>query len=90
MVASEKDRRRALLSPDTSRQNKVWLVTGWQRDGMAVEWDWAGARNDSRLLFSFAGGPWQEAKSHDEDVMPTLKVTGKPGVLNKPSREPGK
>ncbi len=68
-------RRRALLSSETSRQNKLWLATAWQQcDGIFIEWRWRGEYMNSRLCFRF--GPdeaFVDAKSYDEDVVPTLK-----------------
>lgn len=68
-------RRRLILSKETSRQNKLWLMTCWRDlEGVAVEWKWRGEYMRSRLCFQF--GPDEafiEAKSYDEDVVPGLK-----------------
>lgn len=67
--------RRALLSKETSRQNKIWLAQTWKQiDGCFIEWKWRGEFMRSRLCFRF--GPEEvfvDAKSYDEDVVPTLK-----------------
>lgn len=68
-------RRRVILSKETSRQNKIWLVTCWRYfDGAVIEWKWRGEYMRSRMCFQF--GPDEafiEAKSYDEDVVPNLK-----------------
>lgn len=68
-------RRRALLSSQTSRQNKLWLATAWHHfDQVFLEWKWRGDYMRSRLCFRFAPGEeFVDAKSYDEDVVPTLK-----------------
>lgn len=66
--------RQALLGKQTSRHNKFWLVAEYKRQGLFVEWKWAGAAWKSRLLFRF--GPEENfvpSKSYEEDVVPTLK-----------------
>ncbi len=74
--------RRALLTEQTSRINKLHLAISWkQLRGWYVEWRWAGEGPElpygvmrSRLCFQFEpDGPFIEAKSFDEDVVPTLK-----------------
>ena len=71
-MSTDAERRKALMSQDTSRMNKLWLAQGWKHDGMLVEWKWQGAEHKSRLLFSFDGGPFLKAKSYDDDVRPFL------------------
>lgn len=67
-------RRRALLSKETSRQNKLWLAASYRREGVFVEWQWRAEYMNSRLCFRFASDEaFVEAKSYDEDVVPTLK-----------------
>lgn len=69
------DARRALLSKETSRQNKIWLAIAWKHfDGLPLEWKWRGEYMRSRLCFRFGPDePFVDAKSYDEDVVPTLK-----------------
>jgi len=76
-------RRRLLMSEETSRQNKLWLATGWRHHhGWFIEWKWAGTPPDfrtggamrSRLMFRFAPkGKFESARSFDEDVAPTFE-----------------
>lgn len=70
------DRRHALMSTDTSRQNKLWLATAWAHAyGWFIEWRWAGHPMRSRLLFRFApDDAFQPAASFDEDIVPTFAV----------------
>lgn len=77
--------RHLLMTEETSRQNKLWLAAGWQFQGWFVEWRWAGdgpKKNGlmrSRLQFRFAPEEkFVDARSFDEDVMPTFKF-GKEG-----------
>lgn len=67
--------KRALLSKDTSRQNKLWLVAGWTHfHGWFIEYKWKGVLGNSRLLFRFSENEnFTEAESFDEDVLPTFK-----------------
>lgn len=69
------DHKRALMTEHTSRQNKLWLVSGWMdRYPWFIEWKWQGEPMRSRLLFRF--GPDESfvaARSFDEDVVPTFK-----------------
>jgi hypothetical protein len=65
--------RRALMSSDTSRQNKLWLVTAWH-ERWFMEWRWQGEPMRSRMAFRFEpSAAFAEAQSFDEDVVPTLK-----------------
>jgi hypothetical protein len=65
--------RKTLLGKYTSRQNKLHLITGWKHfHHWYVEWKWAGDPYKSRMLFSFSPeDKWVEAKSFDEDILPT-------------------
>ena len=65
--------RKLLLGSDTSRLNKIHLATGWAHfHSWYIQWRWAGAFLRSCLEFQFtADGPWIQAKSFDEDVLPT-------------------
>lgn len=63
-------RRRALLSDETARQNKIWLAVGWN-----VPWRWCAVPLVSRLEF-LLDGKWEEARSWDEDVKPHLREAG--------------
>jgi hypothetical protein len=67
--------RNALMSSDTSRQNKLWLATAWAHAyPWFLEWKWAGRYMRSRLLFRFApGDEFQRAESFDEDIVPTFE-----------------
>lgn len=67
--------RHALMSSDTSRQNKLWLATAWKRAyPWFIEWRWAGAYMRSRLCFRFAPDEaFESAKSFDEDIVPTFQ-----------------
>jgi hypothetical protein len=67
--------KKALLSESTSRQNKLWLITGWIHfRKWYIEWKWAGEPYNSRMLFMFEpNGIWIEAKSFDEDMLPKYK-----------------
>jgi hypothetical protein len=69
--------RKALLSKDSSRQNKLWLITGWQYfKPWYIDWKWAGAPYNSRILFRFEpDGEWIKAESFDEDVLPLYKFS---------------
>lgn len=71
--------RRSLLSPQSSRQNKLWKAV-WLRDSGEgfIEWKWAGTYMRSRLLFRFhPDEAFVAAKSFDEDVLPTYKLMEK-------------
>jgi hypothetical protein len=63
--------RHALMSEETSRQNKLWLATSWAHfKGWFIEWKWQGVPMRSRLMFRF--GPNEDfvaAKSFEEDVL---------------------
>ena len=67
--------RQAILGEYSSRQNKIWLATTWKRfKPWYIEWKWAGEPYRSRMLFQFdLNGPWVEAKSFDEDILPKYK-----------------
>jgi hypothetical protein len=67
--------RKSILSEFSSRQNKLWMVTAWQHfRPFYIEWKWAGEAFKSRMLFQFQpNGPWVEAKSFEEDVLPRYK-----------------
>jgi len=67
--------KQSLLSELSSRQNKIWMVTAWQHfRPFYIEWKWAGEQFKSRMLFQFiVDGPWIEAKSFEEDVLPKYK-----------------
>jgi len=75
--------RKVLLSSDTSRLNKIHLVTGWTHfRGWFCDWRWKGGFLRSRLEFCFEpGGKFFEAKSFDEDVLVEYK-SGKEGPRN--------
>lgn len=63
-----KEFRKVLLSSDNSRQNKIWLATGWQTQ-YYIEWKWQGQPYYSRMLFKFyPDGEYLKAKSFDEDI----------------------
>jgi hypothetical protein len=70
-----KDKRQLLVGKHTSRQNKLWIIADWKYfQPWYVEYKWAGEPMRSRMLFQFGPNePWVEAKSFDEDVMPTFK-----------------
>lgn len=71
--------RHSLLSSDTSRQNKLWLVTGWIHVGYDVDWMWVGEPMKSRMAFRFErDGKFIKAKSYDEDILTKLKDPKKP------------
>jgi hypothetical protein len=58
--------RHALMSTDTSRQNKLWLAIAWANAyPWFLEWQWAGGYMRSRLCFRFA--PGDEFAPVDED-----------------------
>ena len=67
--------RKALLSEYSSKQNKLWLIAGWQYfKPWYFDWKWAGEPIKSRMLFRFSpDGPWIQAKSFEEDLLPTYK-----------------
>lgn len=75
MIPLPQSHRTALLTRYTSRPNKLWLVTGWRSRGKwHLEYRWAGVPLRSRMLFQFEpNGPWYQAESYDEDIVPTLK-----------------
>ncbi len=60
------DLRFALLSDTTSRMNKIWLAIN-----NGAEWRWQGQPRRSRLEF-LVDGQWKQARSFDEDIVPTL------------------
>ncbi len=72
-MLSPAEQRRLLLGDSLSRCNKMHLCAGW-----SVEWKWAGEGPTpsgvmrSRMLF-LLGGKWEQGKSWDEDVRPTLR-----------------
>jgi len=67
--------RQVILGKYTSRQNKLWIVTGWKHfKQWHIEWKWAGDYMRSRMLFQFElNGPWIQALSFEEDILPKLK-----------------
>jgi len=67
--------RSVLLGKHTSRLNKFHLVIGWTHfNGWYIDWKWAGAQFNSRMLFRFAPDEaWVEAKSYEEDLQSTYK-----------------
>jgi hypothetical protein len=67
--------RKALLSEYSSKQNKLHLITGWTYfKNWYIEWKWAGDPYKSRMLFKFSpDDKWIEAKSFEEDLLPTYK-----------------
>jgi hypothetical protein len=67
--------RHALMSSDTSRQNKLWLAIAWAGAyAWFIEWKWAGRYMRSRLCFRFAPNEaFRPAESFDEDVVPTFE-----------------
>jgi len=69
--------RKTILGKYSSRQNKLWLVTGWQYfKPWYIDWKWAGEPFKSRMLFKFApDGEWIRAESFDEDMLPTYKYS---------------
>ncbi len=75
-AALPKEFQRCLMSSDTSRHNKLWLLTGWRARGFDFEWKWQGEPGRSRMMFSFEPGQLcKAARSYEEDVLPTLKWT---------------
>ena len=77
--------RRALLSKYSSRRNKMHLMIGWKHfHGWYIDLKWEGEPFESRMLFRFSPeGPWVQAKSFDEDLLPTFrygKEKTKPGT----------
>jgi hypothetical protein len=61
--------QKVLLSSDNSRQNKIWLATGWQSQGYFIEWKWQDRPYFSRMLFKFSpDSAFKKAKSFDEDI----------------------
>lgn len=67
------EKRRALLSTETSRRNKMALLARYRSEGDPIEHQWRGDPYNSRLLVSFEGGPWLPCMSYDEDTRPQLK-----------------
>ncbi len=69
------DFKHSLLSSDTSRQNKIWLATGWSHfHGWYIEWKWKDRPMRSRMMFRFSPDEeFVEAKSFDEDVKVKFK-----------------
>ena len=67
-----REQRRALLSQETSRRNKLALLATYLSEGLPVEWAWKGEPYESRLQVRFEGGEWQTCKSYDEDIRPFL------------------
>lgn len=67
--------RKALLSKYSSRQNKLWLITGWRHfHNWYIDWKWAGEPFKSRMLFRFSPDEkWIVAKSFEDDLLPTYK-----------------
>lgn len=66
-------RRKAILLSETSRRNKIALITQYQADGEYVTWCWHGHPYESRLLVIIDDGPVLTCKSYDEDIRPTLR-----------------
>lgn len=64
-----------LLGKNTSRQNKLWLITAWKHfENWYIDYKWAGEPMKSRMLFKFSPeDKWIEAKSFEEDLFPTYK-----------------
>ncbi len=80
MSATDKERRRALLSEYSSRRNKIWMAIGWKHCGMYLDWRYQGAEDDSRMEFQFEpDGPWVQAKSYEDDIKPNL-------IFNRPPK----
>jgi hypothetical protein len=64
-----KEFQKVLLSSDNSRQNKIWLATGWQAQGYYIDWIWEARPYFSRMLFKFSPNENHiKAKSFDEDI----------------------
>lgn len=69
------EHRKALLGKYSSKQNKLWMVTAWKYfKPWYVDYKWAGEPIRSRMLFKFSpDGPWVQAESFEEDMLPTFK-----------------
>lgn len=71
-MPNDSEKRRLLLGDTISRCNKMHLCAGWM-----IAWKWAGECPTSsgvmrsRMLF-LLDGKWQQGKSWDGDVRPTL------------------
>ena len=74
-VQIPKGAREALLSKYSSRRNKMHLFIGWTHfRNYYIDLKWEGEEFESRMLFRFSpDGPWVQAKSFDEDMLPTFK-----------------
>jgi hypothetical protein len=70
---------KSLISTDTSRQNKLWLVESWKHfHNWFIEWKWQGEPYNSRLMFRFSETEdFIVAKSFDEDILPTYEFDDK-------------
>ena len=69
------DMRRVLLGPETSRRNKMALISGYLLEHTRLLWVWRGQPYRSRLCVSFnKGASFEECKSFDEDVLPLMKA----------------
>jgi len=68
--------QRCLLMSNTSRHNKLWLLTGWLKQ-YDFRWKWQGAPGKSRMMFAFHPmDGFTAARSYEEDVLPTMKWAG--------------
>ena len=77
--------KQVLLGKHTSRQNKLYLITGWiYFKKWYIEWKWAGEPYNSRMLFKFnPNEEWVMAKSFDEEVLPKYKFGKEKKQINK-------
>lgn len=62
------DRHKALLSPYSSRLNKLHLCISW-----GIEWRWQGEAENSRVEV-LLDGHWRACKSYEDDIKPTLEL----------------
>jgi hypothetical protein len=72
VTANPHEQRRALLTADTSRINKIHLATGWR-----IPWRWSGLMFRSRIEVQL-DGKWRKCKSFDEDVFAKLEAPHDP------------
>lgn len=73
-----KERRQALLGPQTSRRNKMALIAAYEAEGEEFSWMWKDEDRpyECRLLVAFGDGSLRECQSYDEDIKPKLKDNG--------------
>lgn len=67
--------KQVLLGKTTSKQNKIWLATGWSHfHNWYIEWKWSGKELTSIMMFKFSPDEdWIPSESFEDDVLKHYK-----------------